>query len=148
MFFKIITSNFLTTASYNRCFPSLLDFTSSLRIAFAVLQKPCQENFSKFHIFGESRFGGSEKDRYFLKILKWQHELAGDFKRGKLVSYFLNNDAKTYLHGLKIWENIEIEQVFQSRAFFISVAIHTSCFSAFKIKTFSIAVHYDIELKT
>ena len=28
-----------------------------------VLKKPCQENFGKFHEFGESRFGVSEKDR-------------------------------------------------------------------------------------
>ena len=66
-----------------------------LRITFAVFQKPCQENFGKFQEFGESRFGGSEKDRYFLKILKRQHKLVRDYKRGKLVSYFLNNAAKT-----------------------------------------------------
>ena len=130
MFFNIITSNFLRTGSYNRCFPSLLDVTSFLRITFAVLQKLSQENFRNLHIFGESRFGGSEKDRYFLKILKWQHKLSRDFKRGKLVSYFLHNAAKTCLHGLKISENIEIEQVFQSRAFFISVAISTQVASA------------------
>ena len=34
-----------------------------------VLQKPCQENSGKFQEFGESSFGGSEKYRYFLKIL-------------------------------------------------------------------------------
>ena len=48
MFFNIITSNFLRTGSYNRCFPSLLDVTSFLRITFAVLQKLCKkisENF-------------------------------------------------------------------------------------------------------
>ena len=42
-----------------------------LHLTFAVLQKPCQQNFGKFQEFGESRFGGSEKDCYFLKILKW-----------------------------------------------------------------------------
>ena len=42
-----------------------------LRLTFALLQKPCQENFEKFQEFGGGRFGGSEKDRYFLKILKW-----------------------------------------------------------------------------
>ena len=36
------------------------------------------------------------------KIPKWQHKLAWDYKRGKLVSYFLNNAAKTCLYGLKI----------------------------------------------
>ena len=66
----------------------------------------------KFSGSGENKFGGSEKDRYFLKIPKWQHKLVWDYKRGKLVSYFLNNAAKTCLYGLKISENIEIEHVF------------------------------------
>ena len=84
----------------------MLAFTSFLRIIFAVLQKPWQENFGKFQEFGESRLGGSEKDRYFLKILKRQHKFVQDFKRGKLISYFLNiNTAKTCLYGLKISEN-------------------------------------------
>ena len=71
-----------------------------------------------------------KKDRYFLKILKWQHKLVRDYKRGKLVSYFLNNVAKTCLYGLKISENIDIEHVFQSKAFFVSVAISTQVASA------------------
>ena len=41
--------------------PSLLRSTQ-------VLQKPCQGNFRKFQGTGESRFGGSEKNRYFLNI--------------------------------------------------------------------------------
>ena len=44
----------LSARTYNRCFPSLLAFTSFLRFTFAVLQKPCQENFEKFQEFGES----------------------------------------------------------------------------------------------
>ena len=42
-----------------------------LRLTLAVLPKLFQKNFGKFQEFGENRFGGSEKDRYFLKILKW-----------------------------------------------------------------------------
>ena len=38
-------------------------YTSLSRIACAVLQKPCQGNFGKFQRSGQSRFGGSEKDR-------------------------------------------------------------------------------------
>ena len=68
-----------------------------------------------FHIFG-----GYEKDRYFLKIPKWQHKFVRDYKRGKLVFYFLNNDAKTCLYVLKISENTDTEHVFQSKAFFSS----------------------------
>ena len=82
---------------------TLKTYTLLSRITSAVLQKPCQGNFRKCQRTGEeSRFAGSEKDHYFLKISKWQHELARYYKRGKFVSYFLNNAAKTYLYGLKI----------------------------------------------
>ena len=65
---------------------------------------------------------------------KWQHELARYYKRGKLVSYFLNNAAKTRLYGLKISEIIEIGHLFQSRAFFhLSSNLHTRCLSAFNL---------------
>ena len=107
--------------------------SSLLRITFAALQKPCQGNFWKFQGSGQSRFGGSEKDRYFLKIPKWQHKLVRNYKRGKLVSNFLNNGLKTWLYGPKTSENIKIEHVFQFKAFFhISSNLHTSCFSPFK----------------
>ena len=67
-----------------------------------------------------------------MKIPKWQHELSRYYKRGKLVSYFLNNPAKTCLYGLKVSENIEIGHFFQSRTFFyLNSNLHTSCFSAF-----------------
>ena len=75
-------------------------------------------NFRRFEEFDESRFGSSEKDRYVLKILKWQYKLIQDYKREKLVSNFLNNDAKTCLYGLNISKNIEIEHVFKSKVFF------------------------------
>ena len=65
------------------------------------------------------------------KIPKWQYKLVREYKRGKLVSYFLNNAAKTCSYGLKIPDNIKIEHVFQSKAFFfISVAISTQVASA------------------
>ena len=53
-----------------------------------------------------------KKIAIIFKILKWQHELVWDYKQGKLVSYVLNNAARTYLYELKISENIEIEHVF------------------------------------
>ena len=83
-------------------------------------------NFRRFQEFGESRFGGSEKDRYFLKILKWQYKLVRDYKREKLVSSFLNSSAKTYLYGLKISKNIEIEHVFKSKVFFRLIGFSAS----------------------
>ena len=89
----------------------------------------------KFQGFGECSFGCSEKDRYFLKISKWQHKLIREYKRGKLASYFLDNAAKTCSYRLKLSENIEIKHVFQSKSFFHnSNFLHTSCLSAFKFK--------------
>ena len=107
--------------------------TSLLRITFVALWKPCQGNFGKFPRSSETRFGGSKKDRWFLKIPKWQHKLARYHKRGRLLSYFLNNAAKTCLYGLKISENIEIGHVFQPGAFLHrSSNLDTSYLSAFK----------------
>ena len=72
-----------------------------------------------------------------MNIPNWQHELGRYYKREKLVSYFLNNAAKTCLYGLKISENIEIGHFFQSRAFFhLSSNLHTSWLSAFKEITY------------
>ena len=68
----------------------------------------------KFQGSSESRFGNSEKDRYFLKIPKWQDKLIWIYKPN---SYFLNNPAKTRLFGLKISENIEIKDLFQPKSF-------------------------------
>ena len=87
-----------------------------------------------------SRFGGSENDRYFLKIPKQQHKLVRNYKRGKLVPYFLNNSNKTCLYGLKRLENIEIEHLFQFKAFFhLTSNLQTSCFSAINSITNSVA---------
>ena len=122
-------------ASYNRCFPLISACVHFIitHYTFAVLEKLCQENFRKFQEFCESKFGSSEKDRYFLKILKWQHKLVRDYKRGKLDSYFQKNAAKAYLHQLKISEKTEVEHVFQSKAFFhLSRDLRTSCFNTFK----------------
>ena len=57
-----------------------------------------------------------------------EHDFVRDYRRGKLVSYVLNNAAKTCLYGLKISGNIEIDHIFQSKA--ISVAISTQVASA------------------
>ena len=108
-----------------------LVFTSLLRITLATLQKSCQRS-------GESRFDGSEKDRYLLKFPKKQHKLVPNCKQGKLVCYFLNNAVKTWLYALKISENIEMEHVFQSKTFFhVTSNLYTSCISAFKFFSFN-----------
>ena len=86
----------------------------------------------KLQGFGECRFGSSEKDRYYLKIPKWQHRLIREYKQGMLLaSYFLDNATKTCLYGLKISENIEIKHVFQSKSYFHhSNFLHTIVVSA------------------
>ena len=91
-----------------------------LRITFSALQKPCHGNFGKFQESSKSGFDGSEKDCCFFKIPKWLHKFVQNNKQGKLVSYFPNNAAKTCLYELRISENVEIEHVFQSKAFFPS----------------------------
>ena len=55
-----------------------------------------------------------------MKILKGQHKLVRDDKRGKLVSYFLNNATKTCLYEIKVSKDIEIKHVCESKAFFPS----------------------------
>ena len=83
----------------------------------------------------ESRFDSSEKNRYCLKIPKWQHELVGNTS---VESWFLilSNAAKTCSYGLKISENIDIKHAFQSKAFFISVTLSTKVASAPLIRLF------------
>ena len=44
-----------------------------------------------------------------------------------MVYHFLNNAGETYLHGLKISENIDIEHVFQSKAFFNKKPTFLAC---------------------
>ena len=127
------------------CLPSLLAFTSlwclhyPLLRSTQVLQKSCQGNFRKFQGSGKSRFGGSGKDQYFLKIPKWQYKHFLDYKWRKLVSYFLNNVATTCLYGINISENIDIEHVFQCKVFFVSVAITTQVASA-PLRSFYFAI--------
>ena len=139
LFFSVTTYHFLPTDSKlaiaiastcHLCFSSCLHFTL---MHFIATQKPCEGNSGKFQESGGSRFSGSEKDHYFLKIPTWQHKLVRDYKRGKLVYYFLNNAGKICLYGPKISENIEIEHVFQPKLFFrFSSNLHISCLSAFK----------------
>ena len=124
-------------------------FTLLLR-STQVLQKLYQGNFGKFQGSGKSRFGGSEKDRYFLKIPKWQHKHVRDYKRRKLVSYFLKNTAKTCLYELKISENIKLSISFSLKYFFISVANSTQVASAslrFKNSSISRDNQYSINRK-
>ena len=73
-----------------------------------------------FQGYSECRFHGSENDRYYLKIAKSQHKHAQENKRGRWITYFLDNTAKTCSYRPKISENLEIKHVFQSKSFFFS----------------------------
>ena len=113
---------------------------SSLTLHFHALDLQSYRNHVK-------EISGSFKDpaRVDLTVLKkivnfWRFQndstnLLGMTKRGKLVSYFLNNDAKTFLYRLKISENIETGHSFQSIAVFhLSSNLHTSCLITFNWK--------------
>ena len=88
--------------------------------------------FYKTSVYDPARVGlANLKKNYFLKIPKWQHKLVREYKRGKLISYFLNDAAKTSAYGLKISENFQIKHAFLSKKyFFISVIFSTQITSA------------------
>ena len=77
----LLTISLQLVASYNRGLPITCAFLHFIiaHYTFVVLEKPCQGNFGKCQEFGE-RSGGSEKDRYFLKVIKWQHKIVRDYK--------------------------------------------------------------------
>ena len=65
-----------------------------------------------------------------MKIPKWQYELARYYKRGKLISYFLNNAAKHVYMDCKFQRTLKLDISFSLEHFFISVAIFTQVASA------------------
>ena len=130
MFFITTTYNFLTTGQ--------LVIVSTFHISlFLLLSYSLTETMPrKYHGSGNSSLGGSEKDRYFLKIPKWEHKL-WECKRGKLVTYFLNDTVKTCSFELKISENILIKHAFESKVFLhLSNTLHTSCLKAFNFVSY------------
>ena len=88
----------------------------------------------KFQGFIKCRFGGSEKDCYFLKIPKWQHKLIREYKRGKLASYFLDNGEKTCSCGPKTSGNIKINNIFLSKSFLTTVTFSAHVASSTGVK--------------
>ena len=88
-----------------------------------LLQKPCQVDLAVL-----------KKIINFWRFQNCSTNLLGIYyKRGKVVSYFLNNAAKTCLYGLKKLENIEIGYFFQSRTFFhLSSNLHTCWLTVFR----------------
>ena len=63
-----------------------------------------------------------------------------------MVSYFLNNAAKTWLYGLTLSEKIEFEHVFQSKALFhLTSNLHRNCCSGFKVRSEVVALKQNIK---
>ena len=80
-----------------------------------------------------------KKNRWFLKIPKWQNKLVRKYRRGKLFFSFINNAANTCSYDLKISRDIEILYVFHFKAFFHPFNnFHRVCLSAFKVKLCSL----------
>ena len=124
--FSITTYKFLTTGGklYIACASifACLHFISLYAFRLKPYKNHVKEISRNFKDPTKGRFGSSGKDRYFLKILKQQHNFFLDCKREKLVSYFLNNAAKTCL---KFWRPLKLSMSFSLNQFFILVAIST-----------------------
>ena len=122
---QLVVQAIATTSAFHHCLSSSL-FSSFLHITSAVIQKPFQRNMGEFKESHESEFRVLKKIAVFWKF---QNGIIGLFR---IISYFLNNAAKTCFYGLKISGNIEIEHVFQSQAVFHSSSkLYANCLSAF-----------------
>ena len=109
-------------ANYSKCLPSLLVFTFSYSLTETMPRK--------FHWSGNIRFTDSEKDRYYSKISKWQHELVREYKQGKLVFYLLNNAAKNMFIWAKHFREHWNQVPFSLKHFFIWRTLSTQVVTA------------------
>ena len=132
---ELLLTIFSTFLAASKCLPSLSLFSLTLdfqAFTFAVLQKPCQGNFRKFKDLARVNLGFWKRLLIFedSKMAAWTCSV---LQARKLISYFLNNAAKTCLYGLNISENVEIGYFFQCRTFLHpSGNLHRSYLSAFK----------------
>ena len=142
MFFSsIITYKFLPTdqllANYNRCLPSLLAFTYSYTLHLRSYRNHVKKILGNYKFPAREGLAVLKKIVIFWKFWNGSINLLGiTIKKIMLKKKILNNAAKTCLYGPKISENIEIEHISQSKAFFhFSGNLHTSCFMAFKVQS-------------
>ena len=114
----LLTISIQLVASYSKCLTCLhASLYFILTHYICSLTENMSRKFREISRIQRDQLWRFLKRSLFFEDFKRQHKLVRDKKQGKLVPYFLNNTAKTYLHGLKISENIEIDHVFQSNAF-------------------------------
>ena len=77
----------------------------------------------KFRRLCAKRFAESAKGRCFFKIPQWQQKRTNNIKRGKLVSYFSSNVAKTRSHELNISRDIGIKYFLHFKAYFMCIQV-------------------------
>ena len=78
----------------------------------------------KIQGFGATGVGGSEKDRYFLKIPFLSINMKGNYRQGKFVFHFS--------YQLKISKNTEIKYALHFKAHFYPLnPLHIFCLSTF-----------------
>ena len=78
----------------------------------------------KFQGSGESGFCVSKAD-YLLKIPKWQHKLVREYKRGKLIFYFLNNAAEAYKWTKNLREHSLHEKCPNTKLHLVRIFLHS-----------------------
>ena len=78
----------------------------------------------KFQGSGESGFCVSKTD-YLLKIPKWQHKLVREYKRGKLIFYFLNNAAEAYKWTKNLREHSLHEKCPNTKLHLVRIFLHS-----------------------
>ena len=78
-----------------------------------------------------------------MKIPKWEHKLVWNYKRGKLVSFFLNNASKTLLY--KFQRTLKLSMFFSLTHFYISLEISTQVALASLRNTFENNMSSDIK---
>ena len=101
VFFSITTYNFITTGRQLKLASKYLPFVFSLPLHFYALLLQSYWNQVKEiskNLKNQARVYLAYIYCYFSKIPKWQHKLVRNYKRGKLVSYFLNNAARKCLY--------------------------------------------------
>ena len=111
--------------------PSLFVFTSLLRIAFVALQKLCQKISGNFKDPGRVDLAVLKKIVIFWGFQNGSINLFGIsfLSCSKLVSYFLNNTAKTWIY-LKFQITLKLAMFFSLKHCFISLTISTKVASA------------------
>ena len=91
-------------------------------LTFAVIQKPCEGSFRDPARVG---FAFLKQIVIFLKSPKWQHKLVREYKRGKLILYFLNNAAKAFKWAKNLREHSLREKCPNTKLHLVRIFLHS-----------------------